>query len=537
MKGLEILLEKIAEDPSRNTIKRRYLALVSELADAKQKAHWCLKLARLYSKTNPQNALQIAYVICKYEADNIEALNIIIDSFEMMGRGFQADAMRDHLANVKRKIVDQGGHDQVLKDLALDGAFSKQEAEATNPFNLSSDQILDQVSSIDSSNENPPQSLTLDHTEPPSTEQKDDESDDWNFQTDLYKDGFNETKFIESATIDLADDLGVLGEMKADQGDIKSDGEISISIDEPEAKTIDLFSEDEQVVAAEAVISTVEPMKEESTEKLNDENFDMFSDKRDLDQSLTDESISLKKGQEIEPEVSFDESFSEHSEEFENLKQSNFKSYDSAVLSQMFDYYFDKSQLSRAKEIIESTAAFCSSQAWWKSAFDKLLGARASGKQLYHGLLGSQVGLYETEDLIKSYQTNGGEAPWASLSRKLDQDKALGYFDELKENQTLLQKDRFFYFYLDLAIITGYARIVIKELATRKLDYDNLEIRNAVFIRWQHAHELLDFHINLSAWESEQTKSEASLVESMNSESFEQLLRTRMEPNFSNYKI
>ena len=50
-------------------------------------------------------------------------------------------------------------------------------------------------------------------------------------------------------------------------------------------------------------------MKEESTEKLNDENFDMFSDKRDLDQSLIDESISLKKGQEIEPEVSFDEAF------------------------------------------------------------------------------------------------------------------------------------------------------------------------------------------------------------------------------------
>ena len=47
----------------------------------------------------------------------------------------------------------------------------------------------------------------------------------------MYKDGFNETKFIESATIDLADDLGVLGEIKADQGEIKSDGEISISID------------------------------------------------------------------------------------------------------------------------------------------------------------------------------------------------------------------------------------------------------------------------------------------------------------------
>ena len=57
MKGLEILLEKIAEDPSRNTIKRRYLALVSELADAKQ-AHWCLKCQTVF-KTNPQNALQI----------------------------------------------------------------------------------------------------------------------------------------------------------------------------------------------------------------------------------------------------------------------------------------------------------------------------------------------------------------------------------------------------------------------------------------------------------------------------------------------
>lgn len=534
MKGLEILLGKIAEDPTRNTIKRRYLALVSELADAQQKAHWCLKLARLYAKKNPQNALQIAYVICKYEADNIEALNIIIDSFEMMGRGFQADAMRDHLANVKRKIVDKGGHDQVLKDLALDGAFSQQEAEATNPFNLSSDQILDQVNSIENNNDNPSQSATLDLTDPSPTEQENGKPDDWNFQTDLYKDGIHETTFIESATIDLADDLGASSTGKGDQDEVKSEKEVSLALDAREDKTVDLFSEHQQLDYPEAIMPSAEKsLTDESTPKINDENFDMFVDKRDLDKPLIDESVAS----ETEAEVSFEESFSEQSEEFENLKRSNFKSYDSAVLSQMFNYYFEKSQLSRAKEIIESTAAFCSSQDWWKSAFDKLLGARASGKQLYHGLLDSQVGLYETEDLIKSYQTNGGKAPWAGLSQKLDQEKALAYFDELKENQILLQKDRFFNFYLDLAIITGYARVVIKELATRKLDYDNLEVRNSVFIRWQHAHELLDFHINLSAWESGQIKSEASFVESIDSDRFEQLLKTRMEPNFSNYKI
>jgi hypothetical protein len=468
-----------------------------------------------------------------------------------MGRGFQADAMRDHLAGVKKQIVDKSSHDHVLKELALDGVFSHQEAEKTNPFNLSSEQILEVatekmqssyhkkavVSEPSSSLESQLElDLSREGQKPAKGSGPRDEqgSSEWNFQADLYKDGVNETAFFESATLDLDEPM-----KKSTIEKVVSDIDDGIVKSEDPKGKIDLFSE-ESVQAHVAEDDLAEDASGQQPE------FDLFSSpkarQRDENEQNKEKSrLPLNGGGQASSsaESSYQPSraVASHSEEFENLKKANFKSYDAAVLSQMFEYYFDKNQLSRAKEIIESTAAFCSSEKWWKDSFDKLLEARSSGKQLYYGLLDSQVGLYEAEDLIKSYQMDGDLSPWASLSRKVDSVKAIGYLEELQENYALLQKDRFFLFYLDLAIITGYSRLVLKELASRERNYEEIENRKSVFIRWQHAHELLNFEVDLSDWAKESSMPVTDIIKDMGSKKFEELLRTRMNPSFLNYKL
>ena len=577
MKGLEVLLDKIAENPSKKMMRIRYLALVSELSDPAEKAKWCLKLANFYGSHHPEHALQVAYMVCKYDPDNIVALNIIIDSFEALGRNFQADMMREHLSKVRKNLVDDFERETVFKEISVDGVFSNEEEEGTNPFNRSAEEILNNEANIDdvvkasqyvdkvtpelnihtSTNSKTSGSADLIDT---LVEGKDEMSadtlkqEDWNFTQDIYLENSNETVMVsvkeklseatlspelsledrreevsqETVMAELPDDFELKETKKISEQTINFDlsneeSEPEVG-DEPKVDLKDLYS------AEETEEETEEETKEETKEERELSLFSGVSHQQETN-------AAEKKIQDQRESKALTEFLDQRNQEFQNLKESNFKEYDSSLLSQMFNYFVEKSDYIKAREILESSAAFCSSQKWWKNAFHYLLESGASPFVLGSDFLSTQESLFEAEDIIKKYQKAGDLTPWVNLSQHLDQQKAEAYFNAFESQRSLFPKHRFFLFYLDLALYIGYARLVLKELSDTMLDISDKSFRKGIALRWVRANEALDFEVKI---DGKHLKSESELlgsVDSLTESKFRELISARMSPNLKNMKI
>jgi hypothetical protein len=602
MKGLEVLLERLAEDPTKKIMKIRFLALVSEIEDSTEKAKWCLKLARFYGVNFPKEALQIAYMVCKYDPDNIAALNIIVDSFEALGKNGQAEALRTHLAKVRNDKADAAERDHLIRDLGVEDAFSSDEAEHTNPFNLSADQIMSVEVSIDdvieASSATTPPNLDINEVSPKETveldltnktlEYSNDEveektivstidpsaspgEDGWQFGRDLYKEGGEDTVFLDINSEEGKNILEKPPEVSIDfsesSNEQKSQAEASLDLFDG-VEITSPFGQDPSQASDEIPV--------EQPEKNHPENIAVFGSKESEEISGLDITVSDKDHENIDkveasniekthqpPEIEFDEPVVSkqnflleedamsadivsknkltRAEQFENLKQANFKNYDSELISKMFTYYIEKNDHKKAREILESSAAFCSSEKWWKNSFSLLLDQGGNSGIAGINLFDDQEELYQAEQIIKNYQKTGDEAPWATLAETLDSSKAMEYLRSFNNHHSLFLKNRFFLFYLDLAIICGYARIVLNELASVSLDLSDAPFRKEIFIRWQHANELLSFEIDLSSVAKKSDFDVAKLgsfeVSQLDEKSFKSLLSVRMKPTLDNYQL
>ena len=508
MKGLDVLLDKIAEDPTKKIMKIRFLALVSELEDSTEKASWCLKLAKKYGTKFPKEALQVAYMVCNYDVDNIEALCIMIDSLDILGNSSQANKLRDHLSKVRAELANSSDHNQIIGELSNDNSFGDNEIEQTNPFNLSSDEILSADAAFESSyqplklqrpeldleapedvkknkpvqqnfhldldvgqdegvsHKDPGQilSLSLEENQEPEIEPNNlgnvavfnletnsidqhvlDSSDTFTETSESIESGLaNQTMIhaaeattdrsvesqqglIPTSTSENGNELGGSSRLKTGMEKplkkIKSDEVFEFDEEYPETQKnsveenvpssepslIDFSNEQDE---GEVLNSNVELEKPDSVDlfsanseltlqpenkelenrhdeidfeqsanaDLKRENKLIFSEKEPQKEkkSFTDNTTKATESFETKIDVTDDRDL-DRFQKFENLKRANFKNYDSDLISKMFSYYVEKDDIKKAKEILESSAAFCSSETWWKNSFNLLLEKGGAG--------------------------------------------------------------------------------------------------------------------------------------------------------------
>lgn len=103
MKGFDLILDRLRQDPSQNTLRLRYIALVTDLERTEDKIDAVIKLLSVYRANYPAEALELAYLICKYDPKNIKAIEIIIEIFQRQGRAAQADLMKTYLQKLQNR--------------------------------------------------------------------------------------------------------------------------------------------------------------------------------------------------------------------------------------------------------------------------------------------------------------------------------------------------------------------------------------------------------------------------------------------------
>ncbi len=144
MKGFDLILERIKADPFKATLRFRYLALVADLPDAMEKANEVLKLAEFYKLDFPREALQTAYLVCRYDPKNVKAVEIIIDILESQKRLPQASFMREFKAKIEsQKNVSSN---QFFGDMSRSGLFDPGAVDESLTFNPGEEFLADQLS-------------------------------------------------------------------------------------------------------------------------------------------------------------------------------------------------------------------------------------------------------------------------------------------------------------------------------------------------------------------------------------------------------
>ena len=144
MNGFDLILERIKADPYKATLRFRYLALIADLHDPMEKASEVLKLAEFCHPDFPREALQSAYLVCRYDPKNLKAVQIIIDILEGQKRLPQASFMREYRA----KIASQQSvtSNQFFNDISKSGLFEPNGVDEALSFNPGEEFLADQIS-------------------------------------------------------------------------------------------------------------------------------------------------------------------------------------------------------------------------------------------------------------------------------------------------------------------------------------------------------------------------------------------------------
>ena len=140
-KGLANILEKIIENP-RQTLVGRYLSLIADIPDEEVRAGYALDLAENLTKSKPNDALKIAYMIYGSGRHLTRALKVVIDCFETKGRPGKVAVLKIELEKLTRELNSGVGESPLpLPDLktghgAIPAQFSFNDlpgAEDTGP--------------------------------------------------------------------------------------------------------------------------------------------------------------------------------------------------------------------------------------------------------------------------------------------------------------------------------------------------------------------------------------------------------------------
>jgi hypothetical protein len=101
-KGLDLLLNKIRTQPAP-TLVSRYLALVGDIADQREKANHVLKLATVLTKTQPDEALRLAHQVYKLDPHLLGALEVMAEAFRAKGRFAKAAVIQLEMEKLERR--------------------------------------------------------------------------------------------------------------------------------------------------------------------------------------------------------------------------------------------------------------------------------------------------------------------------------------------------------------------------------------------------------------------------------------------------
>lgn len=92
--GLDKILAKIKEDPTRQILHSRYLVLIADLPDVEEKKQRTLDLAKVYLASNQTEALKLAYMVYQVDKSNIPCLELMAECFDLMGKTDKAAMIR-----------------------------------------------------------------------------------------------------------------------------------------------------------------------------------------------------------------------------------------------------------------------------------------------------------------------------------------------------------------------------------------------------------------------------------------------------------
>lgn len=162
-KGLDLLLNKIRAQPAP-TLVSRYLALVGDIADQREKANHVLKLATILTKTQPDEALRLAHQVYKLDPRLLGALEVMAEAFRAKGRFAKAAVIQLEMEKLERRkppeplakvgpdvpLVPNGFEERVADLLGADLEF-----DLSKQVSLSSDVVESggQGSSLDGAKE------------------------------------------------------------------------------------------------------------------------------------------------------------------------------------------------------------------------------------------------------------------------------------------------------------------------------------------------------------------------------------------------
>jgi len=144
MKGIGLILDRIRSEPLKVVLRLRYLALVADLPDPMEKAKAVLELAEFYRPNFPREALQTAYLVCRYDPKNLRAIQIIIDVFQRENRVPQVAFMRQYKEKLESK--QSVTSNELFSDISKSGLFDPTSVDPAVSFNPGEEFLAEQLS-------------------------------------------------------------------------------------------------------------------------------------------------------------------------------------------------------------------------------------------------------------------------------------------------------------------------------------------------------------------------------------------------------
>lgn len=106
-KGLDVLLEHIRAEP-KPTLIARYMALVQDLRDDREKSDLILRLASSLARSQPDEALRLAHEVYQLSPRHLEALDVMAEAFTAKGRFAKAAVLRLEREKLERAVPSEG---------------------------------------------------------------------------------------------------------------------------------------------------------------------------------------------------------------------------------------------------------------------------------------------------------------------------------------------------------------------------------------------------------------------------------------------
>lgn len=310
---------------------------MSELDSSEEKAEWCLKLAHLYENVDPEVCMQVAYVVCKYDPNNVSALRLMAGSYEALGRDKQAQALYAYIMDVEREENRTEEGLNLIKEISFG---IEEEVEATNPFSqpssvissYRSENVSDELDSDSVALESDPGNLLHEQLEDIPPEYGNLSSGYGPDPVTLLGPSDVPTRFNQADRSAKAQQIAEAAVEAVSGVEVRRELDYSPSVDHSRASEEHLPSIETNEIPPDHLEISAMAALDNVNETAEQEEFDL-----------------------------------------ENTSEFDLKTADATSLAQMFSYFIDAEDFIKASGLVKDTASFCGHQQWWKDSFDQLI--------------------------------------------------------------------------------------------------------------------------------------------------------------------